>query len=204
MSTVKPIPDGSSVVMPMLVCRDVAAAIDFCKTAFGAVTRNQQIQRWVAIDDQPYVDSFSIRSFLQRLCYPIHFLDFETLWTAIPPFDGVRPYEQISFQFSLHILSELDAVPTQHMFLAEGKSDPQPELLAKLRESVEETGSIVAYNANFETARLRECCKSFPEFLPWLERLENRIVDLLLPFRSFHYYHPKQLGSASMKRFCLP
>jgi PhnB protein len=37
MSTVKPIPDNSSVVMPMLVCRDVAAAIDFCKTAFGAV-----------------------------------------------------------------------------------------------------------------------------------------------------------------------
>ena len=37
MTTVKPIPDSSSVVMPMLVCRDVAAAIDFCKTAFGAV-----------------------------------------------------------------------------------------------------------------------------------------------------------------------
>jgi PhnB protein len=37
MSTVKPIPDNSSVVMPMLVCRDVAAAIDFCKTAFNAV-----------------------------------------------------------------------------------------------------------------------------------------------------------------------
>ena len=37
MSTVKPIPDSSSVVIPMLVCRDVAAAIDFCKTVFGAV-----------------------------------------------------------------------------------------------------------------------------------------------------------------------
>src|SRR6059036_709042 len=37
MSKVKPIPDGSSVVMPMLVCRDAAAEIDFCKTTFGAV-----------------------------------------------------------------------------------------------------------------------------------------------------------------------
>src|SRR5450755_2144895 len=37
MSTVKPILDSSSVMMPMLVCRDVAAAIDFCKTAFGGV-----------------------------------------------------------------------------------------------------------------------------------------------------------------------
>ena len=37
MSNVKPIPDGVSVVMPMLVCRDASAAIDFCKTTFGAV-----------------------------------------------------------------------------------------------------------------------------------------------------------------------
>ncbi len=37
MSKVKPIPDESSVLIPMLVCREVAPAIDFCKTAFGAV-----------------------------------------------------------------------------------------------------------------------------------------------------------------------
>jgi PhnB protein len=37
MSKVKPIPDGVPVMMPMLVCRDPAAAIDFCKTTFDAV-----------------------------------------------------------------------------------------------------------------------------------------------------------------------
>src|SRR5213595_2450483 len=37
MSNPKPIPDTSSVVMPMLVCRDVGAEIDFCKTTFAAV-----------------------------------------------------------------------------------------------------------------------------------------------------------------------
>ena len=37
MSNVKSIPDGVPVVMPMLVCRDAAAEIDFCKTTFGAV-----------------------------------------------------------------------------------------------------------------------------------------------------------------------
>jgi PhnB protein len=34
---VNPIPDGVPVVMPMLVCRDVSAAIDFCKATFNAV-----------------------------------------------------------------------------------------------------------------------------------------------------------------------
>lgn len=37
MTNVKPIPDNSSVVIPMLVCRDVSAEIDFCKSTFGAV-----------------------------------------------------------------------------------------------------------------------------------------------------------------------
>lgn len=37
MSAAKPIPDGSSVVMPMLVCRDAGAELEFCKTALGAV-----------------------------------------------------------------------------------------------------------------------------------------------------------------------
>ena len=39
MGTAKPIPDGASAVMPMLVCRDAGAQLDFCKTAFGAVER---------------------------------------------------------------------------------------------------------------------------------------------------------------------
>jgi PhnB protein len=37
MSDVKPIPEGVPVVMPMLVCRDAAAEIDFCTKTFGAV-----------------------------------------------------------------------------------------------------------------------------------------------------------------------
>jgi len=37
MTEVKPIPDGVSAVMPMLVCRNVSAEIDFCKTTFDAL-----------------------------------------------------------------------------------------------------------------------------------------------------------------------
>ena len=36
---VKGIPDGASVVIPRLVCRDPAAQIHFCATTFGAVER---------------------------------------------------------------------------------------------------------------------------------------------------------------------
>jgi PhnB protein len=39
---VKGVPDNSSVVIPRLVCRDPAAAIDFCAEAFGAVELNRR------------------------------------------------------------------------------------------------------------------------------------------------------------------
>ena len=37
MGSVKPIPDTSSIVIPVLVCRDVAAEINFCQATFGTV-----------------------------------------------------------------------------------------------------------------------------------------------------------------------
>ena len=36
-SSVKPVPDGSAVVIPRLICHNPAAAIDFCTRTFGAV-----------------------------------------------------------------------------------------------------------------------------------------------------------------------
>ncbi len=57
----------------------------------------------------------------------------------------------------------------------------------------------MVYNAAFEKSRLRECAEFLPEHADWVRRLERRFVDLLKPFRSFHYYHPNQFGSASIK-----
>ena len=41
-SAMKGVPEGASVVIPRLFCRDVAAAIDFCRNAFQAVERNRR------------------------------------------------------------------------------------------------------------------------------------------------------------------
>ena len=71
--------------------------------------------------------------------------------------------------------------------------------MRQLRAALPESGSVVTYNAGFETGRLKACCELLPEFKPWLRKVTPRIVDLLLPFRGFRYYHPQQHGSASMK-----
>jgi hypothetical protein len=163
------------------------------------LTANQVVQRQAAITGQAHVSPQAISEFLDRLQHPLHFLDFETFGTAIPLCDGLRPYQQVPFQFSLHIVRKPGSEPEHHMFLAEGRGDPRPAFMLRLRETIGTKGSVVAYNAEFEKGRMQECCEAMPNFSPWLAQVEGRIVDLLEPFRSFHYYHPAQGGSASMK-----
>ena len=85
------------------------------------------------------------------------------------------------------------------MFLAEGTGDPRRLFLQRLESVLGETGSIVVYNAAFEKGVLAQCAARLPEFGPWVDRVNRRVLDLLSPFKSFHYYHPQQHGSASIK-----
>jgi hypothetical protein len=163
------------------------------------LTANQKIQRRAALTGQPHVDLKALAAFLSQLQYPVSYLDFETLGTAIPLFDDAQPYEQIPFQFSLHVVRSAGNRPEHHGFLAEGRNDPRPEFMRRLQAVLPETGSVVAYNAGFEQGRLEECCDLLPDYKPWCQQVKRRMVDLLLPFRGFRYHHPAQHGSASMK-----
>ncbi|MGH7980356.1 MAG: DUF2779 domain-containing protein [Limisphaerales bacterium] len=83
--------------------------------------------------------------------------------------------------------------------MAEGRNDPRPEFMGRLKSAIEPVGSILVFNATFEKQRLKECAELLPEYRLWVEALNGRIVDLLNPFRAFNFYHPNQCGSASMK-----
>ena len=63
-----------------------------------------------------------------------------------------------------------------------------------------DVGSIVVYNQSFEISRLKELGEQFSEHKNWVDNVLTRIVDLLIPFRNFSYYNPKQQGSASIKK----
>lgn len=159
----------------------------------------QQIQVDALRTRKPHIDKEGIRGFLERLEYPLYYLDFETFGTAIPLFDDVRPYEQIPFQSSLHIVDSEGKKPRHEGYLADGTTDPRREILKKLKKLLGEHGSIVAYNAPFEKDKLKKACNVFTEYAKWYQSIEPRFVDLLAPFKSFYYYHPDQSGSASIK-----
>jgi hypothetical protein len=148
---------------------------------------------------EPHVERTRIRGFLDRLKYPLHFLDFETFMAGIPPYDELSPYEQIPFQYSLHAVPSPGARVEHYSFLSDGSTDPRPEVLETLKKRLGRAGSVVSYNAPFEIHVLDSCASHFPGQGRWVESIRPRFIDLMAPFRNFHYYHPDQNGSASLK-----
>jgi hypothetical protein len=160
----------------------------------------QGIQIEVERTKIPHVDRAAVSEFLEQLRRPLFFLDFETFQTAIPQVEGIRPWQQVPFQFSLHVSRSAEADPAHFSWLWDGIGDPRKSLLDHLEPLFGGEGSIVVFNASFETTRLKECVEANPQYAAWLEDVLERIVDLLAPFRSFDVYFPGQHGSASMKR----
>lgn len=162
-----------------------------------------QAHCWQHVPDQVrgprQVDAVSLQRFLGDLQYPLHFLDFETFNSAIPLFDGTRPYGQVPFQFSVHHQASPGAPTTHTGFLADGQGDPREAFIEALLNAIGPVGDVIAYNLPFESARLRELGEQFPAYQPALEALRARGKDLLIPFRSGWYYEPAMGMSNSIK-----
>lgn len=164
------------------------------------LTPAQKIQVNAEKSGSPHVNARAAAKFLALLEYPVHYLDFETFQTAIPTVDGMRPYQQVPFQFSLHVAASAEGRLRHESWIWDGQGDPRKALLEELQRVVEPRGSILAYGAAFERARIRECAQAYPQYQGWADDIRTRIIDLLQPFRSFSVYFPSQEGSASMKR----
>lgn len=129
--------------------------------------------------------------------FPAYFLDFETIQFTVPIWKGTRPYQQIPFQFSLHVLAESGTL-AQRAFLDLSGDDPSAAFAAALIAACGASGPIFVYNAGFETARVRELAGRYPGLAEPLAAINARVVDLL-PVARNRYYHPAQRGSWSIK-----
>lgn len=125
------------------------------------------------------------------------FLDFETVNFAVPIWKGTRPYQQLPFQYSLHI--QHPGGKLEHAeFLDLSGDDPREALARQLIRDCGNSGVIYAYNMGFEKRVIRELMEAFPELAAELEAILPRVDDLLPVARS-SYYHPSQKGSWSLK-----
>lgn len=163
------------------------------------LSRTQEIQVSVEKTGRPHIEREEIARILSKADYPRHFLDFETINPAIPPYNGLRPFQQLPFQASVHVIRQ-PAGRVQHFeYLGDGSCDPRPGLAAMLVETISPRGSVVAYNVGFEGMCLEGLAESFPKQRKALQSAKNRLWDLATAFRKGHYVHPDFRGSWSIK-----
>lgn len=151
-------------------------------------------------NSQAIIDQVNIDSFLKSITYPISYLDFETFQEAVPSYDKQKPYMQMPFQFSLHIQKKPLGALDHFELIATPGTDPRPELAEKLIKSVPEDGTIIAYNQSFEMNCIKTLAEISKDHKENLEKLNERFLDLIIPFRKGYYYHPDFNGSFSIKK----
>ncbi|MDA3959079.1 DUF2779 domain-containing protein [Oceanispirochaeta sp.] len=153
----------------------------------------------IQVSGETIIDKEAISQFLSDITYPISHLDFEAFQHAIPEWVGVKPYSQIPFQYSLHIEYE-DGRLEHKEFLAPPGEDPRLLLVENLIQDIAGEGSVLVYNMSFEKGILKNLAAQYPQYAETLNKIKERIVDLIIPFINKSYYTPAMGGKYSIKK----
>ncbi|SFF42526.1 DUF2779 domain-containing protein [Flavobacterium xueshanense] len=165
---------------------------------------NQLLQVTSELNNTTYIDRNNIIEFLKDFEYPLYYLDFETMTSAVPIFDNTRPYQQLVFQYSLHMQTEPGELEHKE-YLAEASPniDPRINFVKQLISDCGSTGDILVYNIGFERGKLKDLITIFPIYTAEIHNIIGRLKDLMIPFQKKWYYTPAMKGSYSIK-YILP
>jgi hypothetical protein len=110
------------------------------------------------VADGVYFDAEGLRAEMASWTWPLHMIDFETSAAALPFYKGLRPYEQVAFQFSHHVIARAgDGYRIRHagQYINTGKGVfPNFEFVRKLKAELEADGGSVFRYATHENTIL--------------------------------------------------
>ena len=149
---------------------------------------------------KPIINKDRIKEFLSTLKYPLYFLDFESYQAVIPNIDGTVPYQQICFQYSLHILDENNNLTHKEFLSDDYNGNPMYGLCKTLCEDIPKDSCVIVYNQTFEKTRLKEMAELFSDFSKHLLDIRDNIVDIAVIFSNQYYYTKDMGGSFSIKK----
>jgi len=160
------------------------------------LSKPQAIVRLSVVTGREHI-SPGLHDELDRVSYPIRYLDFESFSPAVPRYAGTRCYDTIPFQFSMHIESA-DGEVFHGDFLWTDDSDPRRPLALALLDAAGDEGTICVYSG-FERRIIKALSRDLPDLCAALDALLERLWDLLKVVKA-HYYHRDLHGSFSIKR----
>lgn len=189
------LPGISSVKVNQLIEKDIDS-IHRIPPDFPLSDRQRRACRSVQTQET-YVGK-ELKENLEQMVYPLFFMDFESVSPPIPRYAGMQPYDHIAFQWSVHVRRRPGRELEHFEFLAESSYDPRLPFLTSLLEVLGDEGHIVVYNRAFESQRLGELARWFPDYADSIAQVQARLWDLLDTVRK-NVYHPRFRGSFSLK-----
>lgn len=151
-------------------------------------------------DDKVFIDKQKVKEFLSQLKFPLYFFDYETLSSVVPYFDGLGPYKQLPFQYSLHVLDQPGGEVKHFEYLHDKNSNPIKPLTETLKSQIGTEGTVLVWYEAFEKSCNVLMGSITPEYEEFYMKLNERIVDLMIPFSTGSYVHKNFFGSASIKK----
>lgn len=165
-----------------------------------ALRDKQAIQIHTTKTNKRVIDKDKIGEFISTFQYPLYFLDYETMSSVIPQFDGMSPYQDYPFQYSLHIIDKPGAEVRHSEYLHAEASNPMPGLLAQLKQDIGDSGTVLTWNMSYEKGCNDRMAGLYPEYADFLGKLNERIEDLMIPFSKMWFFDKDFFGSASVKK----
>ena len=159
----------------------------------------QRFQVDVAQSGEIVIDKMKIKENLKSITYPLYYIDYESYNPAIPMYDGYKPFDQMPFQWSLHIQREQNGELEHYEFIETGQVDPVPNFLSELHKYIGPEGSLVVWNKTFEGTQNKRMGEIYPQYKEFCEAMNSRMYDLMDIFRNQWYADPKLKGSFSIK-----
>ena len=165
---------------------------DICDVPAESITAEtqQRIHRVTCSGEPERLDG--ARRAFSALPYPRYYLDFET----IAPAAGTRPYSPLAIQWSCHI-EEAPGQFRHREFLDLSGEPPMRQLTLELIECLGEQGPVLMWT-RYEEGVLKNLVELYPELKVQISKIIDRLYDLH-PVVKDNYYHPKMLGSWSIK-----
>lgn len=160
----------------------------------------QRLQVEALRQGKPTIHVDKIKSYLDSFTYPLYFYDYETLGSLVPYFDGLKPYQQLPFQYSVHILDSPEAELRHEEFLHRDSTNPAESLTKSLMSHIGGEGTVLAWNMSFEKSCNTLLGSLQPGYAEFYSKLNDRIVDLMIPFSQNWYIDADFCGSASIKK----
>ncbi|PJA90306.1 MAG: hypothetical protein CO137_00610 [Candidatus Magasanikbacteria bacterium CG_4_9_14_3_um_filter_32_9] len=165
-----------------------------------ALTGAKKAQYDAYMLNRPIVNPIAIKESLDKLVFPLYFFDYEGFVSAIPMFDGFGAYEQVPFQYSLHIMQKDGSIEHKEFLITDPKGDLTRPLVERIGQDIEPNGTVIAWYSSYEKQRNTKLAELHPDYADFLENINEGMFDLMTIFSKNYYVDPAFKGSSSIKK----